>query len=663
MKIKYQLSWVKALLCSIVIAAAQLMAPLISPPALAAPTPPAGFGKGSAFCGSAVPDGKDLGASFHDVYACGPANNSGTGYKVPSSGSYKGFFEAAPYSYQCTELADRILFDFWKMQPVYGANLDGKTFASTVHARYPSVQLIANGTAGKPYLPGDIVSFTGDTQEPDGHVAVVTASTENASGNGKVTIIEENAAASGQETLTVSNWKLLRAADSYVTPSDFDALASGISGPSWHTAIEVPGSSTLNQGGNAEVESVSCESAGNCSAGGFYTDASFGQQAFVAAETNGTWGTAEEVPGTAALNKGGNAQITSVSCTSLGNCSAGGDYTDASNYQRAFVVNETNGTWGTAEEVPGIAVVGQYTRTWIVAMSCTSPGNCSAAGSSFVVAETNGTWGKATVPSFKNGSDFYFNSVSCASAGNCSAVGNYEEAIGSQLVVKAFAVDQVGGGWNTGEQIPGTAAFNSDQSQVTSVSCASAGNCSADGSYVSDSSGHTQVFVVTETNGTWGTAEKVPSLAALNSDGYAWANAVACTAPGTCIAGGYYHDASFNEQAFFVAQTNGAWGAAEEVPGTAALNKFGDAYVTSISCGSAGNCSAGGSVSSQPFVIDQVNGTWDTPQEVTDNAGRSNSTSNPGITSISCASAGSCAAGGYYLDPSYHQQAFVVNRD
>jgi len=42
----------------------------------------------------------------------------------------------------------------------------------------------------------------------------------------------------------------------------------------------------------------------------------------------GTWGTAREVPGTAALNNtGGDAATNSVSCASSGNCSAGGSYT------------------------------------------------------------------------------------------------------------------------------------------------------------------------------------------------------------------------------------------------------------------------------------------------------------------------------------------------
>ena len=56
---------------------------------------------------------------------------------------------------------------------------------------------------------------------------------------------------------------------------------------------------------------------------------------------NGVWGKAQEVPGTAALNKGGSAAISSVSCVTAGGCSAGGSYRDASRHLQAFVVNET----------------------------------------------------------------------------------------------------------------------------------------------------------------------------------------------------------------------------------------------------------------------------------------------------------------------------------
>ena len=50
-----------------------------------------------------------------------------------------------------------------------------------------------------------------------------------------------------------------------------------------------------------------------------------------AAAVNGTWRTAREVPGTAALSKG-DAQVSAVPCASAGNCSAGGFYTGRNGY-------------------------------------------------------------------------------------------------------------------------------------------------------------------------------------------------------------------------------------------------------------------------------------------------------------------------------------------
>jgi hypothetical protein len=115
-------------------------------------------------------------------------------------------------------------------------------------------------------------------------------------------------------------------------------VVSAVNG-TWGTAEQVPGTAALNQGGFAETVSVSCAPPGKCAAGGIYSDSSGSGQAFVVSAVNGTWGTAEQVPGTAALNQGGFAYVTSVSCASPVNCAAGGTYIDGSGSQQAFIVN------------------------------------------------------------------------------------------------------------------------------------------------------------------------------------------------------------------------------------------------------------------------------------------------------------------------------------
>src|SRR5215470_11859454 len=94
----------------------------------------------------------------------------------------------------------------------------------------------------------------------------------------------------------------------------------------------------------------------------------------------GICGAAKELPGVAALNKGGFATVYSVSCPSPGNCGAAGTYTDGATHEQAFVANQTNGTWGKAIEIPGIEALNVGGAVEFVTLSCASPGNCSAGG-------------------------------------------------------------------------------------------------------------------------------------------------------------------------------------------------------------------------------------------------------------------------------------------
>jgi hypothetical protein len=65
----------------------------------------------------------------------------------------------------------------------------------------------------------------------------------------------------------------------------------------------------------------------------------FGFHAFITGEANGTWGTTEEVPGTAALNRHNATRVEPVSYASAGNCGAGGYYTGKTR-QQAFAVRD-----------------------------------------------------------------------------------------------------------------------------------------------------------------------------------------------------------------------------------------------------------------------------------------------------------------------------------
>jgi hypothetical protein len=385
-------------------------------------------------------------------------------------------------------------------------------------------------------------------------------------------------------------------------------VAAEVSG-TWHQAIEVPGTGALNTGGTAWVESVSCAASGYCAAGGFYTAPGVDSQAFVVTGVDGTWGTAEEVPGTARLNQGGQAQVSTVSCPSAGNCAAGGSYWDAATYGEAFIVREHDGTWHNAEEVPGTGRPPFSSRDpEIDSIACPSAGNCTASGamdspqSAFVVDETNGTWHRAElVPrldALNTGSWAAIPDVSCPTAGNCGAGGVYSDNADSEY--HAFAASEVNGTWGKASEITGFSAFHGHDPGILSLSCGSPGNCSAVGNSSTAGPGASyqsanQGFVVSEQDGTWGEPELAPGIPVLAPRrGFVEFNEISCSAPGDCSAAGDYQDYHPDGRTFVIDETDGTWQTARPVPGISALDQGGSASVEAVSCTAPGHCSAGG---------------------------------------------------------------------
>jgi len=338
------------------------------------------------------------------------------------------------------------------------------------------------------------------------------------------------------------------------------AFGAAARGGGWGKAIEVPGLAGLNAGHGGTLTAVSCSSPGDCAATGNYADRGGLGQAFVVSERNGSWGKAIEVPGLAALNNGGYAGISSVSCASAGNCAVTGYYDSGA--PEAFVVSQANGSWGRAIEVPGSAAFGTATFasvSWLRPATAQPWGTpvaptTDASFGPLAVSEKNGSWGKAiSVPGTAASARNAAVSVSCGSPGNCAAGGNEAPIIYGPY--QAFVAREQNGSWGKATGIPGLAALNAGgNAEVLSVSCGSAGGCSA-GGYYQDGSGHQQAFVASENNGAWGTALEVPGSGTLNAGGFAQVMSVSCTSAGYCAAGGYYLDGAGTGEAFVISRT------------------------------------------------------------------------------------------------------------
>ena len=143
----------------------------------------------------------------------------------------------------------------------------------------------------------------------------------------------------------------------------------------WGTAQPVPEMSMLNPT-RSEADSISCPSAGNCGLAGAYADGQGNQQVFIVDEVNGTWGTPQQVPGTGALNTGGNAVVNQISCGSPGNCAVVGFYTDKNGHTHGFTADEKRGIWQTLHKLASKGAFSASTNTGAASVSCPSAGNC-----------------------------------------------------------------------------------------------------------------------------------------------------------------------------------------------------------------------------------------------------------------------------------------------
>ena len=96
------------------------------------------------------------------------------------------------------------------------------------------------------------------------------------------------------------------------------------------------------------------------------------------------------------------------------------------------------------------------------------------------------------------------------------------------------------------------------ESEVDYLVCPSAGNCSVGGSYSWDANNSNlgeEVFVGGEANGGWGHVRVPAGIAALNTGLVASFTGLSCASAANCAAGGTYDDTGDNLGGFVIAQT------------------------------------------------------------------------------------------------------------
>jgi hypothetical protein len=474
------------------------------------------------------------------------------------------------------------------------------------------------------------------------------------------------------------------------------AATSASTNLAWESgsAAVLPANAATGKQQIVSLNSVSCASAGNCSAVGGYVDSSGNTQGLLMTETAGIWATGVEaaLPADAAANP--HVSLDLVSCASAGNCSAVGGYADSSGNSQLLLLTEADGVWeaGVAAALPANARAG---GGGLGAVSCASAGNCSAVGfyttrsknmEPLLLSEKAGSWvtgveAKLPANAATRKRSAPLNSVSCASPGKCSAVGGYFDKSGNS---QALLLNEKAGRWSPGVEgkLPANTAathkYSGETVLLLAVSCASAGRCSAVGSYCavrgcnrigkgSGSSGE-QGLLLTEKAGRWrtGVEAKLPANAAKTGP-LQYLNSISCASAGNCSAVGSYFDSSLKTHLVLLTEKAGHWakGVKAALPTNAAAAQA-ELGVNSVSCSSAGNCTAAGTYSgsgqdnTHPLLLTETAGVWARGVAVALPANASAPSQYSWVT-VSCAFAQDCSGAGFYADSSNGQQGLLLS--
>ncbi|HEU4462215.1 MAG TPA: hypothetical protein VFR75_06445, partial [Solirubrobacterales bacterium] len=228
------------------------------------------------------------------------------------------------------------------------------------------------------------------------------------------------------------------------------------------------------------LASVSCVSATQCMAVGTYKN-NFGGEVqtrpLAMLRVNETW-SLKTPPAFPSGGKGG--ALAGVSCTSATECTAVGYYLDSSGVQRPLVERWNGAAWAIqTAPLPSGATSGRFRS-----VSCISSSACTAVGeyrnaagaTATLAAQWNGTaWTPESPPN--RGTTDRLRDVSCASASMCWAVGEYAPTLkeyGEGKKEEAVALRWDGAAWTSG-------TLPEAPWRLNSISCPTTSFCSAVG--------------------------------------------------------------------------------------------------------------------------------------------------------------------------------------
>ena len=307
-------------------------------------------------------------------------------------------------------------------------------------------------------------------------------------------------------------------------------LAEGWNGTNWSIQT-MPSPSSASW-----LDGISCISASRCETVGYYDDAEDHRVGFAESWDGTDWAMQSiPVPSDAITS-----QVAAISCASTNDCEAVGIYTTtASGGSKALgLVDIWNGTKWKPQSIPdpGTSISSGYEG-----VSCTSADDCEAVGDYFtpppsfeeypLVARWNGTkWTRQPAPYPSGSTGSLLSGVSCHSADDCEAVGNSNSTAAGVNVDNPMAISWNGTAWDLQAPLDG---FDTKDSSLSGVSCATSATCEAVGSS-ENSSGNLVPLIESWKKGNW----YIQMASEPQTPFSGWLQSIFCSARSQCMAAG-----------------------------------------------------------------------------------------------------------------------------
>ena len=366
------------------------------------------------------------------------------------------------------------------------------------------------------------------------------------------------------------------------------------------TASKLPDTIGAGPIPNAVGNAVDCPSAGSCTAVGDYQDQIGITHSMALNLAAGTWTSTQIFAPTNAPDYTF-SDLNSVSCVSVGNCIAVGDYRISTVQTEGFYAVETSGAWARGLQLPLPAdAATNPAQTTFISASCVPGGTtCQLLGeyvtnslpaTIHTVVDTytfgTGLTGSPAEISQLSGQDaIELTSISCTSSTSCVAVGSQAKSFASE----ATYVNESAGAWGAPTVLTNPNGAVVPYEFLTSISCPSAGNCVTAGLYGDNNAG---IFAetYTATGGTWGAAVDIGEPAHLS---FPYIDAISCvTTVSTCTMVGALSDSQGALHAATVQMTSGHWG--QLAPAGVPAGAISDHELLGVSCTTGVHCTAVG---------------------------------------------------------------------